>query len=80
MFATFETVVATAMLVRRFDFQMAPGAPPVEMTTGATIHTTEGRRSRGSLYSSNLSYGSLYCNDIPDEYTTLWRFDSVLIV
>ncbi|GJM87357.1 hypothetical protein PR202_ga03303 [Eleusine coracana subsp. coracana] len=42
MFATFETVVATAMLVKRFDFQMAPGAPPVEMTTGATIHTTEG--------------------------------------
>ncbi|CAN6239036.1 unnamed protein product [Urochloa humidicola] len=42
MFATFETVVATAMLVKRFDFQMAPGAPPVDMTTGATIHTTEG--------------------------------------
>ncbi|XP_072968494.1 protein LUTEIN DEFICIENT 5, chloroplastic [Typha angustifolia] len=42
MFATFENVVATAMLVRRFNFQMAPGAPPVEMTTGATIHTTEG--------------------------------------
>ncbi|KAM0909245.1 hypothetical protein ACQ4PT_014923 [Festuca glaucescens] len=42
MFATFENVVATAMLVKRFDFQMAPGAPPVEMTTGATIHTTKG--------------------------------------
>ncbi|KAF7081387.1 hypothetical protein CFC21_085334 [Triticum aestivum] len=42
MFATFETVVATAMLVKRFDFHMAPGAPPVEMTTGATIHTTKG--------------------------------------
>ncbi|KAF3335461.1 protein LUTEIN DEFICIENT 5 [Carex littledalei] len=42
MFATFETVVTTAMLVRRFNFQLAPGAPPVEMTTGATIHTTEG--------------------------------------
>ncbi|ONK79512.1 uncharacterized protein A4U43_C01F7110 [Asparagus officinalis] len=42
MFATFETVVATAMLVRRFNFQIAVGAPPVEMTTGATIHTTEG--------------------------------------
>ncbi|WCJ26756.1 cytochrome P450 family 97 subfamily A polypeptide 3 [Euphorbia peplus] len=42
MFATFETVVATAMLVRRFNFQIALGAPPVKMTTGATIHTTEG--------------------------------------
>ncbi|KAM3289997.1 protein LUTEIN DEFICIENT 5, chloroplastic isoform X1 [Capsicum chacoense] len=42
MFATFENIVAVAMLVRRFDFQMALGAPPVKMTTGATIHTTEG--------------------------------------
>ncbi|XP_057963416.1 protein LUTEIN DEFICIENT 5, chloroplastic isoform X2 [Malania oleifera] len=42
MFASFETAVALAMLVRRFDFQMAVGAPPVVMTTGATIHTTEG--------------------------------------
>ncbi|XP_059628687.1 protein LUTEIN DEFICIENT 5, chloroplastic isoform X2 [Cornus florida] len=42
MFASFETVVAVAMLVRRFDFQVALGAPPVEMTTGATIHTTKG--------------------------------------
>ncbi|XAR48354.1 hypothetical protein NMG60_11031161 [Bertholletia excelsa] len=42
MFASFETVVAVAMLVRRFNFQIALGAPPVKMTTGATIHTTEG--------------------------------------
>ncbi|ESW11745.1 hypothetical protein PHAVU_008G056400 [Phaseolus vulgaris] len=42
LFATYETVVALAMLVRRFNFQMAVGAPPVEMTTGATIHTTQG--------------------------------------
>ncbi|KAL0302963.1 UNVERIFIED_CONTAM: protein LUTEIN DEFICIENT 5, chloroplastic [Sesamum radiatum] len=42
MFASFETVVAVAMLVHRFDFQLALGAPPVKMTTGATIHTTEG--------------------------------------
>ncbi|XP_010245680.1 PREDICTED: protein LUTEIN DEFICIENT 5, chloroplastic-like isoform X2 [Nelumbo nucifera] len=42
MFASFETVVALSMLVRRFNFQIAVGAPPVEMTTGATIHTTEG--------------------------------------
>ncbi|KAL7215601.1 hypothetical protein ACSBR1_027701 [Camellia fascicularis] len=42
MFATFENVVAVTMLVRRFNFQLALGAPPVEMTTGATIHTTQG--------------------------------------
>ncbi|KAE9617719.1 hypothetical protein Lal_00027290 [Lupinus albus] len=42
LFATYETVVALAMLVRRFNFQIADGAPPVEMTTGATIHTTQG--------------------------------------
>ncbi|KAI4304213.1 hypothetical protein MLD38_039757 [Melastoma candidum] len=42
MFATFETVVAVAMLIRRFNFEMALGAPEVKMTTGATIHTTEG--------------------------------------
>ncbi|XVF14393.1 hypothetical protein REPUB_Repub09cG0054900 [Reevesia pubescens] len=29
MFASFETVVAVAMLVLRFNFQMALGAPPV---------------------------------------------------
>ncbi|XP_010499724.1 PREDICTED: protein LUTEIN DEFICIENT 5, chloroplastic-like [Camelina sativa] len=42
MFASYENVVAIAMLIRRFNFQTAPGAPPVKMTTGATIHTTEG--------------------------------------
>ncbi|XVF56481.1 hypothetical protein PTKIN_Ptkin06aG0124500 [Pterospermum kingtungense] len=42
MFASFEAIVAVAMLVRRFNFQMALGAPPVEMITGATIHTTKG--------------------------------------
>ncbi|XP_010264030.1 PREDICTED: protein LUTEIN DEFICIENT 5, chloroplastic-like [Nelumbo nucifera] len=44
MFASFETVVVLAMLARHFNFQIAPGSPPVEMTTGATIHTTEGLR------------------------------------
>ncbi|CAM6102442.1 unnamed protein product [Calypogeia fissa] len=42
VFATFETVTALAMIVRRFDFEMAPDAPPVTMTTGATIHTSDG--------------------------------------
>ncbi|KAL3520574.1 hypothetical protein ACH5RR_018723 [Cinchona calisaya] len=42
MFASFESIVAVSMLVRQFNFQMALGAPPVEMTTGATIHTTQG--------------------------------------
>ncbi|KAH7425048.1 hypothetical protein KP509_11G037600 [Ceratopteris richardii] len=42
MFATFENITAVAMIVRRFDFELALGAPPVGMTTGATIHTTAG--------------------------------------
>ncbi|XP_021772388.1 protein LUTEIN DEFICIENT 5, chloroplastic-like [Chenopodium quinoa] len=42
MFASYENIVALAMLVRRFDFELAPDAPPVKMTTGATIHTTNG--------------------------------------
>lgn len=42
MFATFENITAVAMLARRFNFELAVGAPPVGMTTGATIHTTAG--------------------------------------
>ena len=32
-FALFESVVALAVLLRRFEFTMAPDAPPVNMTT-----------------------------------------------
>eukprot|EP00250_Pteridium_aquilinum_P001234 c11442_g1_i1 orf=695-2461(-) len=42
MFATFETITAVAVLVRRFNFELAKGAPPVGMVTGATIHTSDG--------------------------------------
>eukprot|EP00249_Psilotum_nudum_P014142 c24690_g1_i1 orf=187-2187(-) len=42
LFATFEAITAVAMLVRRFNFELAVNAPPVGMTTGATIHTTAG--------------------------------------
>ena len=41
-FALFEAVVALAMLARRYDFRLDPAAPPVGMTTGATIHTSAG--------------------------------------
>lgn len=41
-FALFESLVAMAMFLRRFEFDMAPDAPEVGMTTGATIHTTNG--------------------------------------
>lgn len=60
MFASFEAIIAVAMLVQRFNFQMALGAPPVKMTTGATIHTTEGlnmtvaRRAKALTLSSML--------------------------
>jgi hypothetical protein len=61
-FALFESVVALSMLVRRFDFSMAAGAPPVGMTTGATIHTTNGLnmavRRRGAAAGGTGSSGS----------------------
>jgi len=40
-FALFESIVALAMLMRRYEFTLAPGET-VGMTTGATIHTTSG--------------------------------------
>ncbi|CAL8463765.1 g3299 [Coccomyxa elongata] len=41
-FALFESISALAVLLRRFEFRLAPNAPPVGMTTGATIHTSQG--------------------------------------
>ena len=41
-FALFESIVGVSMLVRRFDFWRSEDAPEVGMTTGATIHTTNG--------------------------------------
>jgi beta-ring hydroxylase len=41
-FALFESVVALAMLLRRYTFASDPDAPSIGMTTGATIHTTNG--------------------------------------
>jgi len=32
-FALFESIIALAILLRRFEFKMAPNAPPVAMTT-----------------------------------------------
>ncbi|KIZ06747.1 hypothetical protein MNEG_1212 [Monoraphidium neglectum] len=40
-FAIMEATTALAILLRRFDFQMVPGQK-INMTTGATIHTTDG--------------------------------------
>lgn len=41
-FALFESVASLAVLMRRFDFSRPEDAPEVGMTTGATIHTTNG--------------------------------------
>lgn len=41
-FALFESVVALAVLLRRFTLRKPADALPVGMTTGATIHTTAG--------------------------------------
>lgn len=40
-FALMEAVAALAVLLQRFDFQLVPGQE-IGMTTGATIHTTNG--------------------------------------
>lgn len=42
VFALYENVICVALLVRRFDFQLATRPEEVGMTTGATIHTTNG--------------------------------------
>lgn len=41
-FALFESVVALAMLQRRYTFEMHSSAGPVGMESGATIHTSNG--------------------------------------
>ena len=44
-FAIFESIVSLAMLMRRFDFELDESKHPdgeCGMTTGATIHTTNG--------------------------------------
>lgn len=40
-FALMEAVVALAILLKRFSFRLVPGQT-INMTTGATIHTTYG--------------------------------------
>ena len=40
-FALMEAVIALAVLLKRFDFQMVPDQD-IGMTTGATIHTQNG--------------------------------------
>ena len=40
-FALMEAVVALSTLLKRFDFTLVPNQK-ISMTTGATIHTTNG--------------------------------------
>lgn len=40
-FALMEAVVALTVLLKQFDFSLVPNQK-IEMTTGATIHTTNG--------------------------------------
>ncbi|KAG1666004.1 hypothetical protein FOA52_010102 [Chlamydomonas sp. UWO 241] len=62
-FALFESVVGLSTIMRRYAFTMAPGAPPVGMTTGATIHTSEGLlmnlTHRGAPPSNGMAHASL---------------------
>ena len=40
-FALMEAVIAVAVLLQQFDFKLSPNQT-IGMTTGATIHTTNG--------------------------------------
>ena len=40
-FALMEAVIAVAVMLHQFDFELTPGQE-IGMTTGATIHTTNG--------------------------------------
>ena len=40
-FAMMEAVIALALIVRRFDFSLVPDQT-IGLTTGATIHTSNG--------------------------------------
>lgn len=59
-FALFESIVALAMMIRRYEFVRPEDAPTVGMTTGATIHTTNGlwmklKKRRMSAQSTNTA-------------------------
>eukprot|EP01025_Chloroclados_australasicus_P021209 TRINITY_DN2223_c0_g2_i5.p1 TRINITY_DN2223_c0_g2~~TRINITY_DN2223_c0_g2_i5.p1 ORF type:complete len:571 (-),score=26.99 TRINITY_DN2223_c0_g2_i5:278-1990(-) len=41
-FALFEAVIALSLIVQKFDIQLAPNTPEVQLATGATIHTVNG--------------------------------------
>jgi beta-ring hydroxylase len=41
-FALLESIAALSVICRRFDFELDPAGPEVGMTTGATIHTSNG--------------------------------------
>lgn len=61
-FALFESVVALAMLQRRYTFEMHETAGPIEMVSGATIHTNNGLpvrlRPRGPAAGGNGTSGN----------------------
>lgn len=40
-FALMEAIIAVAVVLQQFDVELTPGQN-IEMTTGATIHTTNG--------------------------------------
>ena len=63
-FALLEAAVALAMLARRFDFELAMKPEEVKLTTGATIHTTDG----------------LFCNIRPRRQTLVSASEQVTTV
>ncbi len=60
-FAILETVVALAMIIRRFTFELENPHEDVRITTGATMHTADGLMMR--LYPRNLTEVGAHAED-----------------
>ena len=54
-FALLEAIVALAVVLQKMDIQLVPDQK-INMTTGATIHTTNGRKHAMHIFYNTLVF------------------------
>ena len=64
-FALFESIVTLAVLLRRFEFSMAPDAPPVGMTTVRSPAAAVPAEECGGTSSGITTYNILHMHRAP---------------